>query len=116
MENPTRTYFYVAYVTGTNLFKIGTSCEPKRRKYTAWYDTPETVRDAICSSLNHPKEDFASLRSRYEYVVIEECSNKREAKALEVQFRNGLASKKLFWRNGNCGDWFCMENDRSVVA
>jgi hypothetical protein len=99
-------YFYVAYVDGTNLFKIGTSINPKARKNTAWHDATLYVQHLICSALNHPISDYKKLKSKYHYVITEACSDKAAAKALECKFRDGVAAHKLFFRNGKVGDWF----------
>lgn len=108
MNNGNNHYFYVAYVAGTDLFKIGTSVDPKARKNTAWNDAPEYVREIICSLLKQPRDKYVGLKHNYHYVIMEPCPDKAAAKSLERQFRKGIAFQKLCLRNGNAGDWFSL--------
>lgn len=101
-------YFYVAHVSGTDFFKIGTSRNPLARRNTAWHDAPLYIKDLICSALKCDIDRYTELKSNYHYVILELCSDKEAAKSLEHKFRNGIAAQKLFFRNGKVGDWFSL--------
>jgi hypothetical protein len=100
------TFFYVGWVKGTDVFKVGISKNPEERVRTLWYDAQKSVRRAICDALNVTDARFYSLMDQYVYVVRELHQTRKEAADVERAFRHNLPFKRL-----TSGDWFLLQHE-----